>query len=91
MFCSANQWTGFYMITASVVKGLNVLQTGYFRYSLDEKSSKFSIPKMKLNRITVIELIPVFMSKVYYKMFRGFGENESFLKILSIFPKNFTY
>ena len=33
---------------------------------------------MKLNRITVIELIPVFMSKVYYKMFRGFGENESF-------------
>ena len=22
LFCSANQWTGFYMITASVMKGL---------------------------------------------------------------------
>ena len=23
LICSANQWTGFYMITASVMKGLN--------------------------------------------------------------------
>ena len=23
LVCSANQWTGFYMITASVLKGLN--------------------------------------------------------------------
>ena len=25
LICSANQWTGFYMITASVMKGLNKL------------------------------------------------------------------
>ena len=25
LICSANQWTGFYMITASVMKGLNVI------------------------------------------------------------------
>ena len=25
MICSANQWTGFYMITAAVVKGLNLM------------------------------------------------------------------
>ena len=25
LICSANQWTGFYMITASVMKGLRVL------------------------------------------------------------------
>ena len=24
MICVANQWTGFYMITASVLKGLNI-------------------------------------------------------------------
>ena len=43
LICSANQWTGFYMITASVLKGLissliviitfvNVLQNHKFRF-----------------------------------------------------------
>ena len=28
MICRVNQWTGFYMITASVMKGLNAFSTG---------------------------------------------------------------
>ena len=28
LICGANQWTGFYMITASVMKGLNKIQQG---------------------------------------------------------------
>ena len=28
LICSANQWTGFYMISASVMKGLNVKMLG---------------------------------------------------------------
>ena len=26
LFCSANQWAGFYMITASVMKGLSMYE-----------------------------------------------------------------
>ena len=30
--CSANQWTGFYMITASVMKGLKAPVLKIFKY-----------------------------------------------------------
>ena len=36
LICGANQWTGFYMITASVMKGLN-----YERMYLEHYTSGF--------------------------------------------------
>ena len=35
LICSANQWTGFYMITASVMKELNFLSVNFIRTSCE--------------------------------------------------------
>ena len=44
--CVANQWTGFYMITASVMKGLNA---SYFR----SNHQMCSIKKVVLKKIAI--------------------------------------
>ena len=38
LICSANQWTGFYMISASVMKGLKALTQCSERFSYDCES-----------------------------------------------------
>ena len=49
-FCGANQWAGFYMITASAMKGLNI-------YIISKRISKFS-SACPLNKL-IFMVIPV--------------------------------
>ena len=40
LICSANQWTGFYMISASVMKGLRIFSAGIYLLKLNNKKLK---------------------------------------------------
>ena len=66
---------------------LKVLPTSCSHYNSEEKTLKFPISKMKLNRINASSLVQVFN-----KMFGGFLENDRFLKIfLPIYLEKFTH
>ena len=49
--CGANQWTGFYMITASVVKGLNTLWIVLSNWTTEYPVEYEQIPNMGSSKV----------------------------------------
>ena len=55
LICRANQWTGFYMITASVMKGLRTVLRHFYALKklFNEKLNKTTSSERKLSRFHV--------------------------------------
>ena len=49
LICSANQWTGFYMITASVMKGLMIIWSDRKKRQLRRLAEKGHVCYMQLS------------------------------------------